>query len=75
MTKAERESNREFVQRWKRVGPLLEEIKERELANMTHKDAMFAIRCVLELAAECQYAPRKTSGLVELQKLLAPLRS
>ncbi len=74
MTKSERESNGEFVLRWKRVGPLLAEFRDKELAQMKDEDRVFAIECVLSIPA-LHRSPRRTSGLVELQKLLAPQRS
>ena len=70
MTEAERESNREFVLRWKRVGPLLKQIKRRELKAMRHEDQAEIIESLLEIAFQ-HGSPRFTSGLVELQKLLA----
>ena len=73
MTESERESNREFVQRWKRVGPLLKQIRRRELRAMRHEDAAEAIEGLLEMAVQ-HGSPRFTSGLVELQDLLARAR-
>jgi hypothetical protein len=71
MTEEEkRESNREFVQRWKRVGPMLKQIKRRELKAMRHEDQAKIIESLLEIAFQ-HGEPRYTSGLVELQKLLA----
>lgn len=68
--KRDTESNREFVERWKRVGPLLEDIRIRELSRYSFEDNMDLVNDLLQIG--CDFArPRLTSGLVELQKWLA----
>jgi hypothetical protein len=62
--------NREFVEHWRRVGPLLERIRYRELRRMTQRERQRAIRAVLQVGVRFA-RPRKTSGLVEFQRLLA----
>ena len=67
MKKSEKEAIREFVERWKRVGPELEAIRRKELAEFDHAANWEAIDGLLE--AGLRFAsPRKTSGLVEMQK-------
>jgi hypothetical protein len=57
-----------MVEHWRRVGPLLEEVRRRELRNYDHAANWLAVRSLLDLAV--RYAqPRTTSGLVELQRL------
>jgi hypothetical protein len=66
----DKESNREFVERWKRVGPLLEEIRQRKLGRFRYEDNVPLVESMLQMAFD--YAvPRTTSGLVELQRLMA----
>jgi len=64
---------REFVERWHRAGPLLEKIRYRELRQMTQRERQRAIQAVLEVGSRFA-RPRKTSGLVEFQRLLARSR-
>jgi hypothetical protein len=63
------DGNREFIERWKRVGPLLDEIRRKELRLFRHEDNWRIIDGLLEIGF--QHSTRQTtSGLVELQKLL-----
>jgi hypothetical protein len=71
MTPAEvKKSNSEFVERWKRVGPLLEDIRIREISRYSYDDNVHIIDGLLQIGFDFG-SPRKTSGLVELQKWLA----
>ena len=65
-----RAKNREFVEHWRRVGPLLEKIRYRQLRRMTQRECQRAIRAVLDVGVRFA-GPRKSSGLVEFQRLLA----
>jgi hypothetical protein len=70
MSAAAYESNREFVERWKRVGPLLEDIRMRELSRFSYDDNIHITDGLLQIGFDFA-VPRRTSGLVELQKWLA----
>lgn len=64
-----REEAKAYVEHWKRVGPLLEEIRREELRRYRTEDNVAAIHALMELGG--QFAqPRPTSGLVELQRKL-----
>ena len=64
---------REYVERWQRVGPLLEKMRRDELRNFDH--AANATRIDQLLAAGLLHArPRTTSGLVEMQRIFARAR-
>ena len=66
-------TTKEWVDNWKRVGPILDQIKAEELRAM---DAQEAIRQILPL---CEWGikhsePRTTSGLVEQQRYFSKMR-
>lgn len=67
------EQNRGFVEHWRRVGPLLEEISLREHAAMTATVRRRAIAAVMALARR-PTPLRTTSGLVEYYRKLEKLR-
>ena len=73
MTEAERQQYREYVQRWKHVGPLLERIKVRELRSPDYGKDWRIADGLCELAMYHR-KPRKTSGLIELQRLFMKAR-
>jgi hypothetical protein len=58
-----------FVRHWQRIGPLLEEIRRRELAAFDHQANWHIVDGLLELAY-LHRTERTTSGLVELQRKL-----
>jgi hypothetical protein len=58
-----------FAKHWRRIGPLLEEIRRSELAAFDHKANWHLIDGLLEFAYQHR-TERKTSGLVELQRKL-----
>ncbi|MEX2122092.1 MAG: hypothetical protein WD847_21105 [Pirellulales bacterium] len=62
-----------MVRHWQRVGPLLEQVRQRELRAMDDAAARVAIERVLELGAALP-AVRTTSGLVEQQRLFQKWR-
>lgn len=65
----EQKANLEFLENWKRVGPILEEIRWKELREFRHEDKWEIVESLLEIGF-VHRQPRKSSGLVELQKLL-----
>lgn len=68
-----RDEAQQYVDYWKRVGPLLEAIEKEELRNYSHADRMHDITALLDLGA--QFArPRSTSGLLEQQRLFHGIR-
>lgn len=67
MKKAEREQMREFVERWKRVGPELAAIRQKELSEFDHAANWESIDALLDIGDRFG-RPRKTSGMVEMQK-------
>ena len=63
-------SDKEWVEHWRRLGPILEEIRREELRHFNYEEQLPIIDALLQLGVD--YAvPRPTSGLVELQRLLA----
>jgi hypothetical protein len=55
---------------WRRVGPKLERIRRRELRDFNYQEQLPAIDALLQIAVE-RAVSRTTSGLVELERLLA----
>ena len=64
---------KQWVDNWRRVGPLLEQINAEELLSM---DAREAIRKIMPMCDWCfeHSEPRTTSGLVEQQHYFAKMR-
>jgi hypothetical protein len=62
-------SNREFIERWRRAAPILERIRKQELRNFDYKKNWKIIDALLQLGVDFA-VERKTSGLIELQRLL-----
>jgi hypothetical protein len=60
----------EMVAHWRRVGPLLARIRRQELRCYDHKKNELIIDGLLQIGFE-RAIPRYSSGLVELQRLLA----
>jgi len=64
---------KQWVENWKRVGPILEKIKAEELRNPDYHKELEGLLPMCDLA--CAHAePSKTSGLVEQQRLFAKMR-
>jgi hypothetical protein len=63
-----RDEARQYVEHWKRVGPLLDEQERHELRNYTQADRQRDIRALLELAAQFS-TPRNETGFLEQQRL------
>ncbi|MDR3233998.1 MAG: hypothetical protein LBT46_10120 [Planctomycetaceae bacterium] len=61
---------KQWVDNWKRVGPILEQIEAEELRAL---DAQEAIQRIISLCDWCceRAEPTKTSGLVEQQWIFA----
>lgn len=64
----------QFARRWRRVGPLLAEIRRRELRDLTDEEALAAADALLGLLPQVP-EKRDGTGLVEQQRLFALLRS
>ncbi len=64
---------REWVLRWKRVGPVLEEIHREGLQNISTSQALQNLAGAFE-SARLHFSPAKSSGLVTQQKLFRALR-
>ena len=67
-------TSQSMVTHWRRVGPKLERIRQWELRNFNYAEHQLAIDALLQIACD-RAVPRPTSGLVELQRLLAKVRS
>lgn len=67
----EQQRLREYVQRWKWLGPELERIRLSELRHVDTAQALANLRPLFALAAE--RPPRPGSGLVDQQELFKKL--
>jgi hypothetical protein len=72
MTTANHPSDKDFVEHWRRLGPLLESIRRAELRRFNYEEQLPLIDALLQLGVD-HAVPRPTSGLVELERLLAKL--
>jgi Arc/MetJ-type ribon-helix-helix transcriptional regulator len=63
-------SDKEWVEHWRRLGPILEEIRIEELRHFNYEEQLPIIGALLQLGVD-HAVPRPTSGLVEFQRLLA----
>ncbi|MDR3198266.1 MAG: hypothetical protein LBU34_10410 [Planctomycetaceae bacterium] len=69
---------KEWVENWKRVGPILEEIKAQELQLLDRQEnRQEMIRHLMSMCNWCieHSEPRLTSGLVEQQRWFAKARN
>ena len=64
---------KQWVENWKRVGPILEQIKAEELRSPDYHKELEGLLPMCDLAC-AQTEPQKTSGLVEQQRLFAKMR-
>jgi hypothetical protein len=62
-------SDRDYVAHWRRVGPALARVRKQELRNFDYKNNLEAIDALLQLGVDFA-RQRRTSGLVEFQRLL-----
>ena len=70
MTEASPQSNKGWVEHWRRLGPKLEAIRRWELRHFNYEEQLPIIDALLQLGVD-HAVPRSTSGLVELQRILA----
>lgn len=63
-------THKEWVEHWRRLGPILEEIRREELRNFNYEEQLPIIDALLQLGLD-HAVPRSTSGLMELERLLA----
>jgi hypothetical protein len=59
---------RQYVEHWKRLGPLLEEQEKMELRNYSEAQWKRDVAALLDLAVQFS-VPRKESGFLEQQRL------
>ena len=64
---------KEWVENWKRVGPILEQMKYEELRAPDYHKELEGLLSMCDLAC-MQEKPSKTSGLVEQQRLFMKMR-
>jgi hypothetical protein len=69
------EAMRAYAQRWKTLGPILEDLRRTELRAMTEAEHQSAVEALLDLAAQNRYeADETTTGLFEQQRRFSLLR-
>jgi hypothetical protein len=66
----ERELQREYVVRWKKLGPILEEIQDREIREADTAAVIRSMDQAFQIALR-DSPPRETSGLVEWHRRAA----
>lgn len=70
MSESNPRSDKEWLEHWRCLGPILEEIRREELRHFNYEEQLPIIDALLQLGLD-HAVPRPTSGLVELQRLLA----
>lgn len=73
MPASEALQNQQWVDTWRRAGPLLEQLRREELQAMTPEQVALAADALLEIGCALP-ADRPTSGLVEQQRLFRKAR-
>lgn len=73
MTEEERAKLKEYVNRWKKTGELLEKLRREDIRKANLEQSILAFDGVFESALFLQ-PNKKTSGLVEFHKILAKSR-
>jgi len=69
----EREAMRRWVETWRQAGPELEAILRKEIEKIDVQKELAALEGAFNHAVR-SWRPEPTSGLVEMQRLLAKLR-
>jgi len=69
---ADREREKQYLLRWKTLGPILDEIRDREISELTPADTQSAMLMFDQAfrLAQRDLPPRTTSGLVEWQRCM-----
>jgi hypothetical protein len=70
MKAAASKSFRDIAAHWRQAGRALDRVRRQELRNFKYEEHLPAIDALLQIACD-RAVPRTTSGLVELQRLLA----
>jgi hypothetical protein len=64
---------REFVDRWRKAGPLLEEVRRQELRHYRHEDRINELHSLMQIGS-LNVEVRPSSGLVEQQRIFQKAR-
>jgi hypothetical protein len=70
MTESNQPTNKDWVEHWRRIAPKLDEIRRRELREFDYAEQLPIIDALLQMGIDRRVS-RKSSGLVEFQRLLA----
>ena len=73
MAMKQRARDQEYVKRWQQVGPLLERIRVQALRSPNYGKDWRLLDGLMKTAAN-HYRSRKSSGLVEQQRIFAKAR-
>jgi hypothetical protein len=60
---------RAHVRRWRELGPILDELRDREIREANTADAILSFRQAFQIALR-DLPPRPSSGLVEWQRYM-----
>lgn len=70
MDEQKRHSDKAWVEHWRRLGPRLEKMRRAELRRFNYEEQLPIIDALLQIGLD-HAQPRRISGLVELQRILA----
>lgn len=73
MNEDERQRLKQWVETWKRAGPMLEAIRWQEVHDYNYEENLHIVSDLLEMGYHFRQ-PRHASGLVEQQRLFKKLR-
>ena len=73
MTEDKKQRLKQWVETWKRAGPMLERVRYEDLLAYEHEKNVGIIEDLLEMGYQFRQ-PRNTSGLIEQQRLFGKLR-
>jgi len=64
---------KQWVDLWKRTGPLLDELRDEDIRNADTQNAVEALSDAFDSALR-HFSPRTTSGLVEMQRIFSRIK-
>ncbi|MBN1783221.1 hypothetical protein JW948_18945 [bacterium] len=74
MTEKSRNDLKKYVEQWKKTGPILEEIRRKEIREINTTQVILNLSDAFDICLKSNHL-RDSSGLVEMQSLLRRLRS
>ena len=74
MTKKELAATKEWIANWREMGPILEQLRVKEYHASDLAETLLSLSDVTRASLKA-HPPKPTSGIIEMQRLFAKLRS